>query len=72
MKISGSKIVFIFSALMLGLMLIVPVLPAIFSPSETDSCNRSSEEINVEKKDFKDSSQVFIGFSIGSEISISL
>jgi len=72
MKISGNKIVYIFSGIVLVLMLIISSLPICFFQFKTDSCTRTIEGINVENIDFIDSSQVFIGFAIGREISLSL
>ena len=72
MKLSGNKIVITISAIVVILMLIVPVLPASFFQSEIDSRCEEAIEYPTETTKKVNGNSVYVGFSIGREISLSL
>ncbi len=72
MKTSGNKVMIIFSVVILGSMLIVPVLPAGRYFFNDNANQKEIDMTTIEMSESFDSSNVSVDFSIGREISIRL
>ena len=70
MKASGNKISMVISAVILGSMLIVPILPAEFYSGSHDSGEESQGFKSIEYQETLSNGEVSVGFSIGSELSV--
>ncbi len=72
MKTSGNRVMMIVSAVILGSMLIVPVLPTGHSFFKNDVCQKEIDAQMVNVQGELNNSSVSVGLSIGREISIRL